>query len=173
MRLFYLIIFYTTIIYAHPHTYIDVYINIHSKSNHISKLDFSWKIDEMTSAMLIMDFDKDGDGKINKEENDSIYKNYFKDLKEFSYYTYIKIKNKQITLPNIENFYTTIEKGKIIYNFSLSIDVNKNDLKIDMYDEDFFIAMMLKKEFVQSKDLKFKVNDLDRDFYFGYELEFK
>jgi hypothetical protein len=32
---------------------------------------------------------------------------------------------------------------------------------------------MLKKEFVQSKDLKFKVNDLDHDFYFGYELEFK
>ncbi len=160
-------------LFAHPHTYIDVYPNVHIKDNKITTVDFSWKIDEMTSSMLIMDFDQDGDNKISTKENDFIYENYFKDLRELNFYTDIKIKNKTITFPKIKDFKTTIHNGRIIYSFSIDINQNKKDVKFDMYDEDFFVAMILKKEFIKINKSKFKINELDNDFYFGYGLEFK
>jgi ABC-type uncharacterized transport system substrate-binding protein len=172
MKILYFLIFILTTIFAHPHTYIDVHTNINTKDNKITTIDFNWTIDEMTSSMLIMDFDQNMDKKISKEENNFIYKNYFQDLKEYSFYTDIKIKNKIITFPKIENFKTIIEKNRILYKFSISLNQNIKDIKIDMYDEDFFIAMVLKKEFIKIKNHKFKINDLDNDFYFGYQLEF-
>jgi ABC-type uncharacterized transport system substrate-binding protein len=172
MRHFYILILAAIISFAHPHTYIDVYPTIHTKNQKITTIDFAWKIDEMTSSMLIMDFDQDCDGKINKQENNFIYNNYFKDLKEYSFYTDIKIKNKTISFPKIESFKTTIENMRIVYSFSIKINTNIKDVKFDMYDEDFFIAMILKDEFIDCKDIKYKINELDNDFYFGYELEF-
>ena len=38
---------------------------------------FKWILDEMTSTILIMELDKDGDGSISKRENDFIYNAYF------------------------------------------------------------------------------------------------
>jgi ABC-type uncharacterized transport system substrate-binding protein len=119
-----------------------------------------------------MDFDQNNDGKINNKENNFIFKNYFKDLKEYGFYTDIKIKNKTIDFPKIENFHTIIDKTRIVYNFSITLNQNLKDIKLQMYDEDFFVAMVLKKEFIKSTKVHCKVNELDKDFYFGYELRF-
>ena len=54
---------------AHPHTFIDLYPTLHVKGDTIVKTEFKWKMDDMTSAMLIMEFDVNGNGKIDKEEN--------------------------------------------------------------------------------------------------------
>ncbi len=161
------------ILFAHPHTFIEIYPTIEVKNNQTTKIHFKWKLDEMTSSMLIMEFDQDGDGKLNKKENFFIYGNYFIALRDYNFYTDIKIKGKIQTFPKPKNFKATIENNKICYSFDIEENYNIKDLKFDFGDEDFFVAMMLKDKFVKVNGAKAKVSELDNDFYFGYRLEIK
>ncbi len=158
-------------LFAHPHTFIEVYPNIKVKDNKIIEIHFKWKIDEMTSSMLIMEFDQNGDGKISKKENTFIYNNYFTQLKDYNFYTDIQIKNKVQKFPKTKNFKATIENNKICYSFDVEKIYNSKDTKFNFGDTDFFVAMILKKEFVKVVGAKAKVSELDNDFYFGYKLE--
>ena len=171
IKLLILIVLLINFVFAHPHTFIEVYPTITVENQQTTKIHFDWKLDEMTSAMLIMEFDQDGDGKINKDENNFIYENYFIDLKNYNFYTDIKINNKTQFFPSPKNFKTTIQNNKIVYSFDIDKKYNIKNLKFDFGDEDFFVAMILKKEFVKVTGAKAKVNDLDMDFYFGYRLE--
>lgn len=167
----YLLILLPYLLFAHPHTFIDVLTDVKSNKNKVETITFKWRFDEMTSQLLIMEFDQNLNGKIDKEENDFIKTNYFDSLNEFNFYTNLSTKEKiQVTKPN--NFSASIENGiNLIYKFDIKIDKDKKDFKIELYDEDMFTALVLKDEFITS-DLKFKVSDVDNDIYFGYRLEF-
>lgn len=169
----YLIIFLLFInnLFAHPHTFIDVFPTIDNKSEQIEKIHFKWSFDEMTSQVLIMEFDQNFNGKIDKDEIAYIKENYFLGLEEFNFYTDIKISNKSIKTKPI-NFTSSIDDNlRVSYEFDIIINTNKNNLNIEFYDTEMFTAFMLKKEFIKS-DLGFKVVDVDNDIYFAYKLQF-
>ena len=126
----------------------------------------------MTSSMLIMECDENGDGKINKEENEFVYNNYFMALSDSNFYTDITINKKVQSFPSIKNFKTYIEKNKLVYSFDIEKEFDIKNTKFDFGDSDFYVAMVLKKEFITIKGASSKVNELDNDFYFGYQLEF-
>ena len=149
----------------------EVYPTIKVKNNITTNINFKWKIDEMTSSLLIMEFDTNSDGKIDNKENFFIYGTYFLPLKDFNFYTDIRINGKMQTLPKPKNFKATIEDNRIWYSFDIEKKYNIKNTKFDFGDEDFFVAMILKKEFTNVKGAKAKVIELDNDFYFGYRLE--
>lgn len=158
-------------LFAHPHTFIDVFPTIDNKNENIKKIHFKWSFDEMTSQLLIMEFDQNFNGKIDKEEIAYIKENYFLGLEEFNFYTDIKLSNKSIKTKPI-NFSSSIEDGmKVVYEFDVQIDTNKKDVNIEFYDTEMFTAFMLKKEFIKT-DLGFNIVDVDNDFYFAYKLQF-
>jgi len=173
MKKYLLLLLLSTGLFGHPHTFIDVYPKVSVKDAKTDKISFKWQIDEMTSSMLIMEFDQDGDGKIGKKENFFIYSSYFVSLQDYNFYTDIKINNKIQLFPKPKNFQATIENNKICYAFDLDVNYDIRNLKFDFGDEDFYVAMILKKEFTKIKGALAKVSDLDMDFYFGYRLEFK
>ncbi|MCK5293717.1 MAG: DUF1007 family protein, partial [Arcobacteraceae bacterium] len=113
------------------------------------------------------------DGKIDKKENSFIYTTYFITLSDYNFYTDIKIKDKIQTFPKPKNFKATIENNKICYSFDIDKNYNIKDLKFDFGDEDFYVATILKKEFIKIVGATPKVSELDNDFYFGYRLELK
>ena len=160
-------------IFGHPHTFIEIYPTIKIEKNKIVDFHFKWIIDDMTSSMLIMEFDQNNDGKIDDKENKYVYDNYFISLKDYNFYTNIKINNISQFFPNIKNFKTTIENNKICYSFDLDTKYDIKNLIFDFGDKDFFVAMILKKEFIQIYGAEAQVSDLDMDFYFGYRLKFK
>ena len=169
-KLLYLFVIFPIILFAHPHTFLDVYTDVKSKNSKVEKITFKWVFDDMTSQLLIMEFDQNMDGKIDKEEVEFIKSNYFDSLNKYNYYTYLKILNK-IQTTNPKNFTSYIENMKIVYQFELDINKNKKDIAIEIYDQERFTALVLKKEFVTS-NIKYKVSDVDYDIYFGYRLEF-
>ncbi len=171
MKYIYLILLYTISLWGHPHTFIEIYPTIKVKDNKITKIHFKWKFDEMTSSMLLMEFDANGNGKIDKNENIYIYLNYFIRLGDYNFYTDIKINDKIHNFTKPKNFKATIENFKICYSFDIKENYNIKNLKIDFGDEDFFIAPILKKEFTKITGATAKITELDNDFYFGYRLE--
>jgi len=158
-------------IYAHPHTFIEVYPTITVNKNIITNIKFKWQLDEMTSSMLIMEFDANANGKIEQEENNYAYDNYFLVLQDYNFYTDITVNKKVQFFPTPKNFKATIENNKICYYFDIQTKYNIQNTIIDFADTDFFVAMILKKEFITVPTATAKVSDLDNDFYFGYRLE--
>ncbi len=171
MKIFLLVSLCFLSLFAHPHTFIEIYPTIEVKNNKTTNIHFKWKMDEMTSSMLIMEFDANGNGKIDKEENTYIYFNYFIRLGDYNFYTDIKINDKIQKSTRPKNFKATIENFKICYSFDIKENYNIKDLKIDFGDTDFFIAPILKKEFTKTTGATAKITELDNDFYFGYRLE--
>jgi ABC-type uncharacterized transport system substrate-binding protein len=159
--------------FAHPHTFIEVYPTINIKNKTVENIHFTWKFDEMTSSMLIMEFDENGNNILDQKEQKYIYENYFISLVNFNFYSDITINQKIIKFPDPKYFQASIKENKLLYSFEIDKKFNINDSLIDFGDTDFFIAMILKKEFVTVNGAKAIVSDLDNDFYFGYRLELK
>lgn len=171
MKILIAISLFIVTLFAHPHTFMDIYPTIKVNKDKTASLHFAWKFDEMTSAMLIMEVDTNGDGKIDKEENQFILENYFASLKDYSFYTDVFIGKKAQDIFTPTNFQASIENNRLIYAFDIKENYPTKGLKIDLYDEDFFVATVLKKEFITVKGGATKIVELDRDSYFGYRLE--
>lgn len=173
MKYFFLFILLALSLYAHPHTFIDVYTQIDAKNSNTSIIHFKWQIDEMTSSMLILDVDTNNDGELDIKESNFIEENYFNIFKDYNYYTYIKVKEKNIPFKNILNFKASIENHKVCYSFDIIGDFPLKDTIIEFGDSDFYVAMVVKKEFLNLKGIIATITDVDNDFYYGYRLEFK
>ena len=163
-----LFILFLSNLFAHPHTFIDVYPKVIVKNNMITQINFKWIMDEMTSSMLIMEFDQNQNGKIDKEENRYIEENYFLSLKDYDFYTHLNPKYK------VTNFFADIKNEKIEYNFTFKLlkKTKLSNFKLQFYDTDFFVSMQLKNKFITQK-IPHKVKDIDGDFYYGYEIIYK
>ncbi len=160
-------------LYAHPHTFIEVYPTVEVKNSKFQTIHFKWVLDEMTSTILIMELDQDGDGRINEKENRFIEKEYFSMFESTSYYTHLKIDSKLIPFPKPKNFKATIENHRLCYSFNLDGAFDIKNTLFEFGDSDFYVAMVLKDEFVSIKGANAKVTGVDNDFYYGYKLEFK
>jgi len=150
--------------WGHPHTFIDVYPTVLEKS-----IKIKWVFDEMSSNMLIMDFDLNHDGKINKKESDLIEKETFSYLKEFDYYTYIYSGKDKMKNINLISFKAASNGVKLEYKFELSAP--KNISKIEFYDSELYSAFVLKDDNLNTD--KYKIYEIDNDYFFGYGIRRK
>jgi len=171
MKIFIFISIFISLLQAHPHTFIEIYPNIIVKDKVAKKINFTWKLDEMTSSMLIMESDENVNNKIDKEEQQYIFESFFSTLIDYNYYTDITINEKIMAFPNTSNFHAYIENNKLCFNFEINDNLKIENLVLDFGDKDFFVAMILKKEFITISGANAIVSDLDNDFYFGYRLE--
>ena len=160
-------------LFSHPHTFIDVYPTVKVQSDSVSVVNFKWVLDDMTSTILIMELDRDGDGKINEKENAFIEKEYFSIFKGYDFYTYAKVDGKSIELLEPENFRATIENNKICYSFDIKLNNNIKNTVFEFGDSAYYVAMILKEKFVDAKGLSVKITKVDNDIYYGYRLELK
>lgn len=166
MRFLILISLFFINLFAHPHSFIDVYVNTNNKN----KITFTWMIDEMTSSMLMMELDANQNEKVEPSENTYIKQFYFDSLVEYDYYTRIVKDGKKLKFKPI-NFSTSIVNGRVSHTFDVIIDTSLKNLQIDFYDKEFFVAMIVKKEFITSKE-KHSLKEIEIDFTFGYKLSF-
>lgn len=173
MKKVYIIFFLISSLCAHPHTFIDVYPTIRVNDASSSVVNFKWVLDDMTSTILIMELDSNGDGKISEKENLFIEKEYFSIFQDYDYYTYIFFDGKKVKLPEPENFRATIENNKICYSFDIKLSSNIRNITIEFGDSSYYVSMVLKTKFVKAEGLLIKVTDVDNDLYYGYRLELK
>lgn len=158
-------------VFAHPHTFIDNYFKISSKNNIITNIHVKWKFDEMSSQLMLMEFDKNGDLVLDKKELAYIELAYFLPLEQFTYYMDIKSKNNTTKFIPTQ-FNAKIENNShIIFEFDIHLNMPKENLQIDIYDEDMFTAFMVKKEFIDSS-IPFKIKGIDNDFYYSHRISF-
>lgn len=167
-KIIFLMISLTTA-YGHPHTFFELYPTVDIKDNKLEKLSIKWVMDEMTSSLLVMEFDINGNGKIDEDENKFIYEEYFLSLQSYDFYVHIKKNKKKLVIPNPKNFKASINKNRIIYDFDLEKKYLLKNLKIDFFDDDLFVGFILKKNFITIKGIEKGINNKIKKNLFGVE----
>jgi len=165
MRTVILVFLSSIILSAHPHCFVDVYPTLTKE-----QVTIRWVFDEMSSQMLIMDFDADRNGKLSEEES-AMVKESFSGLKEFEYYTYFFRGEEKLPTPPSDSFLATIEGYKV--NFYFTLKLPKGTTIIKFYDEEMFSAYILNETFVREANptKSYRLKKLDGDYFFGYILE--
>lgn len=100
-------------LFSHPHVFVEAGFEVvlEKEKAHVRVL---WQFDEMTSMMLLMDFDTNGDGILDAKEVAFLKEHAFDHLEPFGYYTVIGKKGKKRHLPP-SLFFTHAPKGSIFF----------------------------------------------------------
>lgn len=144
MRFFLFWFLVPIILLAHPHVFVDVELDIILNKTE-ADVKIIWRFDEMTSSMILMDFDMNGDGKLDEKESIFLKEEAFDHLKSLGYYTVISIDKKEFSPHSIDSFRAYFEENKILYEFSFSFQIPEKikSFNIGCYDEDNLVAFFL------------------------------
>ncbi|MFT7824255.1 MAG: DUF1007 family protein [Sulfurimonas sp.] len=99
---------------AHPHVFVDVYPKIGKDT-----VQLRWMFDEMTSNMLIMDYDVDHDNAFSSAESEDLNSEIFASLKEQGYYTYFFRGEEQLAIGEARDFRASVEGAQLVFAFTL------------------------------------------------------
>ncbi|WP_239061053.1 DUF1007 family protein [Desulfovibrio sp. JC022] len=131
---------------AHPHVFVDCSLTFEFNDNGLSGVRQKWWFDEMFAAMILGDFDKNHDNKLNEEEATALENGAFVNLKNFNYFTRILVDGNERTPVEALEFKPSIEDGTLVYEFFVPLDITddaKHVVMVAIYDESFYTSVQM------------------------------
>lgn len=170
-------------VYAHPHVFVTYKIAFVFDEKNFSGFRINWLFDDITSSMMFEDFDTDKNGKIEGAEVKKIRAEILENMKEYNYFTNIKINGKNFKFIPFQDFKVQVKKNKVIaYDFFVACKIisKKTPQKVDIFlkDSTNFIdfspssnPLVFKnsnKIFVNSNDKNFNENSENKELSFTF-----
>ena len=106
--------FLSSFLHAHPHVFIDTKVNVLPE-----KIVLTWSFDEMSSAMLMDDYDKNKNKILDPDEVAFMEKDHFKTLEPYSYFIHMSDGKDEFDLKRIIEFSASFENKKLVYTFAI------------------------------------------------------
>ena len=134
----------------HPHVFIYNSINVLFDEKGLAGFRVKWVFDEMFSNMIINDFDKNRNRRFESQEIEHIKNGAFSNLKNFDYFTHIKIAEKIFKVKFVKDFSADIKDNALVYWFFIPCHIRAtssfNEIKISIYDMSFYCSVFLTKD---------------------------
>ena len=132
---------------AHPHIWIKNSPTLDMQMGHIVAITQDWTFDAFFSAALIKDFDRDKNGRFDAAEIALMKKNAFSALKDFGYFTHVRVDGKKASPTDIRAFTAKIAGGKVTYRFTLGlpkpVDPRRQKAAFLFYDHTYYVDVAL------------------------------
>ncbi len=105
--------------FAHPHIFAEARLEIVSDDagNQVQELRNVWRFDDMFSASVVMDFDKNSNGKLDPDELTEVGKTVKESLGEYDYYTTITDNGKTIKVTPPDIIHVDYKDGQLLMFF--------------------------------------------------------
>lgn len=131
---------------AHPHVFVTAKGQlIYGPGGTLQAIRYAWTFDEMFSAFAAQGLDKDGDGRLSREELAALAKENVDSLKEFGYFTVSKRGEKPVEFGEPVDYW--LEAGApdaLTLHFTLPVKTpGLKSVAIEVYDPTYFIAFSL------------------------------
>lgn len=157
IELYYLVMkwFYTILLiiiginlYSHPHMQILNRSTFDFKDEKISGVWLEWEFDAYFSADIIMSYDLNEDGVFSESEKEDIYNNAFISLKDFNFFTYLRVGGNRTSPKEVENFSAYIDdKENLFYRFYVDLSfLEEREFYLSVYDFSYFCACFYQEE---------------------------
>ena len=141
---------------AHPHMFIDVSLKFMLSDDGLAGVYVYWDIDEMNSAWIIEDFDKNRNGAFEQNEQKAIFAEAFSKAASDNYFMSMTWGLESMDSVDIEQFSASLKnKRTVVYSFYVPCNLRISAMKCrDIYlffdDPSIYIAFDLKKNLVQA-----------------------
>ncbi|WP_075291223.1 DUF1007 family protein [Pararhizobium arenae] len=130
---------------AHPHIFAEARLEIVSdEKNEISELRNVWRFDDLFSASVVMDFDKNSNAELDPDELQEIGQTVLDSLQEYNYYTTISDNGKTIGVNKPESIVADYKDGQLLLMFAVKPAQPmplKGKLSFGVYDPTMYTAI--------------------------------
>lgn len=131
--------------FAHPHIFADARLEIVADaSNQVTELRNVWRFDDLFSASVIMDFDKNSNGQLDADELQEIGQTVLDSLEEYNYYTTIMDNGKAVKVSKPTEIVADYKDGQLLLMFAVkpaeAIPL-KGSFSFGVYDPTMYTAM--------------------------------
>ncbi|NNG04216.1 MAG: DUF1007 family protein [Inquilinus sp.] len=132
---------------AHPHVWIDARASLVMADGLLQGIAVEWTLDAFVSALLIEDFDGDGDGAFSTHEAAALHDQTFSGLSEYGYYTHLTVDGIDIGPAEIRDFAPAIAGDAVVYRFfaplPIPADPTRKRVEVAFYDETYYVDVAL------------------------------
>jgi len=130
---------------AHPHIFAEARLEIVADDrNEISELRNVWRFDELFSASVVMDFDKNSNAELDPDELQEIGQTVLDSLQEYNYYTTISDNGKSVKVNKPESIVADYKDGQLLLMFAVKPAEAmplKGKLSFGVYDPTMYTAI--------------------------------
>lgn len=139
---------------AHPHVWVTVETTVLYDGGKVTGFRHKWTFDDMYTAMAIEGLDTNKDGDYSREELKELAQVNIDGLKEFGYFTHVKLGEKDVPAKEPIDYYLEYKDKQLSLTFTLPLEepvlAEAQGLNFSVYDESFFIAF----DFVKTDPVK-------------------
>ena len=133
--------------WAHPHVWILADVNLRGTGGVVEALEIEWFFDEMYSALVIQDFDLNGNGALDPEELQTIAGMSTESLKEVNYFTVLALDEQRLPVAEVEDLTVRVEDGVLIYSFRVplpeKVDPRDAAFGFALFDQTYYVDVQL------------------------------
>jgi tRNA threonylcarbamoyladenosine biosynthesis protein TsaE len=145
LALFLVMILLPGYLIAHPHVWIDAHAEIHFAQEKLQRIVHRWVFDDMFTQSILLDFDQDRNGRIDREESEAIEVDAFSNLRHYGYFTHLVVGSRQIPVTSVERFRATLENDRLVYRFEIPVDLEVRNrwqrIQLGVWDDTYFVEV--------------------------------
>ncbi len=128
---------------AHPHVWVTAAANLKFDADKLTRIGMRWQFDSFFSQVLTGDFDKNADGVFDVDETQAMFDQVFTSLKDFGFFTHIRVGGADAVFDHAENFSTATDRGDLVYTFDLvlsePVDPTAAKVQFTVYDPTIYV----------------------------------
>ena len=135
---------------AHPHIFIDARVVFHMEGGKVAAISQHWTFDAVFGGVVIHAFDRNRDGKLDAGEAELVRRGAFDALKDFNYFTVVRIGREELKLDRVTGFAAAVEDSRLTYRFKVPlprpIDLRADNPAFLFVDKTYYVAVEIPKQ---------------------------
>ncbi|MDQ0456227.1 DUF1007 family protein [Rhizobium paknamense] len=136
--------------HAHPHVFAEARLEVVAGANNtVTELRNVWRFDEVFSSSVLMDFDKNGDLKLDHSELQDIANTIRSSLADYGYFTFITASGATIKVNKPEVFNADFKDNKLLVFFIVKPEKPiplKGNLSFGVHDPTLYTSIDFKSD---------------------------
>lgn len=134
---------------AHPHVYVDTSLTFMVDENGLAGIHQKWLFDDIFSNAIMGDLGLTPETLAAPMGQAKIKDGAFAYLANYDYFTFVETGGKRVPITETEGFVATIEEGRLIYNFTIPLNIpfdQIKDFRAAVFDKEYYSDILLKKD---------------------------
>ncbi|PYE24502.1 ABC-type uncharacterized transport system substrate-binding protein [Rhizobium sp. PP-CC-3A-592] len=131
--------------FAHPHIFAEARLEVVSDdTGHISQLRNVWRFDELFSASVLLDFDKNSNATLDPDELAEVGQTVLDSLSEYNYYTTIYDNGKLVKVSKPDAIHADFKDNQLLLIFAVKPAESmplKGTMSFGIYDPTLYTAI--------------------------------
>ncbi len=105
---------------AHPHVFIDARLEVTvAPDGTVAKIANVWRFDDAFSTMVVMDFDKNGNRKLDQDELDGLSQTILTNTGDYNWFQSVVKDGKNVALAAPKRMVTEMQDGQLLVLFEI------------------------------------------------------